>query len=62
MSLRSKLKHSKVFILWFLNTDKLLVKKNSAVPRIFQPACLYLESEEEHLLVFELPHKTLYFT
>ena len=33
-SLRSKFKHSKVFILWFLNTDK-LVKKNSAAPCTF---------------------------
>ena len=28
-------KASKVFILWFLNTDKLVKKDNSAVPRIF---------------------------
>ena len=39
MSLRSKFKHSKVFMLWFLNTNN-LVKKNSTVPRIFQPDCL----------------------
>ena len=37
-----KFKHSKVFILWFLNTDK-LVKKKLGRTSHFQPACLYLE-------------------
>ena len=42
MSLRSKFKHSKVFILWFLNTDK-LVKKKIVCASYFQPTCPYLE-------------------
>ena len=39
MSLRSKFKHSKVFILWFLNTDK-MVKNKQAAPRILNATCL----------------------
>ena len=51
MSLRSKFKHSKVFILRFLNTDKLL-KKNSAASRIFNLLVCIEKSEEEHLRLF----------
>ena len=41
MSFRSKWKHSKVLISWFLNTDKLVKKTSRAL--YFQPASLYLE-------------------
>ena len=51
MSLRSKFKYSKVFIIWFLNTDK-LVKKPTCL--YLEPACLYLEIKVDWNIIEKL--------